>query len=319
MAVFKRVSAALGFSLAACLAAGGAQAQTKVNIGISGWTGFAPLVLAKEAGIFAKNGLDVTIKKIPQKDRHLAIASGDVQCAATTVETWLVWDAAGVKTKQIFQLDKSYGADGMVVRKDIASIKDLKGKTVAASAPGTSPYFALAWMLKENGLSVKDVKVVNMEPGPAAQAFIAGQNDAALTYEPYLSTVREKPDAGKIIATTLDYPMVMDTFGCTPAFLADEKAAAALTKSYFDALAMIKADQAKAYEIMGADVKQTGEQFGKSAGYLRWSDAEGNKAFFSGEWQAFNAKAADVLLEVGLIKTKPDFASLIETKFVAGK
>ena len=319
MCIRDSVSAALGFSLAACLAAGGAQAQTKVNIGISGWTGFAPLVLAKEAGIFAKNGLDVTIKKIPQKDRHLAIASGDVQCAATTVETWLVWDAAGVKTKQIFQLDKSYGADGMVVRKDIASIKDLKGKTVAASAPGTSPYFALAWMLKENGLSVKDVKVVNMEPGPAAQAFIAGQNDAALTYEPYLSTVREKPDAGKIIATTLDYPMVMDTFGCTPAFLTDEKAAAALTKSYFDALAMIKADQAKAYEIMGADVKQTGEQFGKSAGYLRWSDAEGNKAFFSGEWQAFNAKAADVLLEVGLIKTKPDFASLIETKFVAGK
>ncbi|WP_293797359.1 ABC transporter substrate-binding protein [uncultured Bosea sp.] len=319
MAVFKRAGAAVGFGLAALLAAGGAQAQTKVNIGISGWTGFAPLVLAKEAGIFAKNGLDVTIKKIPQKDRHLAIASGDVQCAATTVETWLVWDAAGIKTKQIFQLDKSYGADGMVVRKDIASIKDLKGKTVAASAPGTSPYFALAWMLKENGLSVKDVKVVNMEPGPAAQAFIAGQNDAALTYEPYLSTVREKPDAGKIIATTLDYPMVMDTFGCTPAFLVDEKAAAALTKSYFDALAMIKAEQAKSYEIMGADVKQTGEQFGKSAAYLRWSDAEGNKTFFSGEWQAFNAKAADVLLEVGLIKTKPDFASLIDTRFVAGK
>ena len=53
--------------------------------------------------------------------------------------------------------------------------------------------------------------------------------------------------------------------------------------------------------------------------YLRWSDAEGNKTFFSGEWQAFNAKAADVLLEVGLIKTKPDFASLIDTRFVAGK
>ena len=317
MAVFKRAGAAVGFGLAALFAAGGAQAQTKVNIGISGWTGFAPLVLAKEAGIFAKNGLDVTIKKIPQKDRHLAIASGE--CAATTVETWIVWDAAGIKTKQIFQLDKSYGADGMAVRKDVAAIKDLKGKTVAASAPGTSPYFALAWMLKENGLSVKDVKVVNMEPGPAAQAFIAGQNDAAMTYEPYLSSVRDKPDAGKIIATTLDYPMVMDTFGCTPAFLVNDKAAAALTQSYYEALDMIKKNQAKAYEIMGADVKQTGEQFGKSAGYLRWSDAEGNKKFFSGDWQAFSAKAADLLLEIGLIKAKPDLATLVDTKFVAGK
>src|SRR5438477_7966432 len=243
--------------------------DTPVAIAISGWTGFAPLTLAKEAGLFKAHGLDVSIKKIPQKDRHLAIASGDVQCAATTVETWIVWNANGVATTQIFQLDKSYGADGMVVRNNIASIKDVKGKTVAASAPGTAPYFTLAWFLKKNGLGVKDVTIVNMEPGPAAQAFIAGQNDAAMTYEPYLSAVRTKPEAGKIIATTLDYPMIMDTFGCTPKFISENEAAVkALTKSYFEALAMIKADQAKAYEIMGADVKQTGEQFGNSAKYL---------------------------------------------------
>ena len=118
--------------------------EAKVAVGISGWTGFAPLTLAKEAGIFKKNGLDVSIKKIPQKDRHLAIASGDIQCAATTVETWIVWNAAGVATTQIFQLDKSYGADGMVVKPGISKISDLKGKTVAADAPGTAPYFGLA-------------------------------------------------------------------------------------------------------------------------------------------------------------------------------
>src|SRR5205823_6021841 len=207
---------ALSFVAAACVTA---QAEdTKVAIGISGWTGFAPLTLAKEAGIFKKNGLDVTLRKIPQKDRHLAIASGDVQCAATTVETWVVWNANGVATTQIFQLDKSYGADGLVVRNSIQKIADLKGKTVAASAPGTAPYFTLAWFLKKNGLSVKDVKVVTLEPQAAANAFVssAGDLDAAMTYEPYLSAVRAKPEAGKIIATTLDYPMVMDTFGCTP-------------------------------------------------------------------------------------------------------
>src|SRR6187551_3052352 len=259
-----------------------ASSQTKVAIGYSGWTGFAPLTLAKEAGIFKKHGLDVDMKKIPQKDRHLAIASGDVQCAATTVETWVVWNANGVATKQIFQMDKSYGADGMVVRSNIAKIADLKGKTVAASAPGTAPYFTLAWFLKKNGLSVKDVTVVNLEPGPAAQAFVAGQNDAAMTYEPYLSTVRSAPQAGKIIATTLDYPMIMDTFGCTPKFLAENpKAAKALAESYFEALEMIKTEQARAYEIMGADVKQSGEAFGKSAAYLRWQDKQANQKFFT--------------------------------------
>jgi NitT/TauT family transport system substrate-binding protein len=303
---------------AAALVTTPAAAQgTKVAIGISGWTGFAPLTLAKEAGIFARNGVDATIKKIPQASRHLAIASGDIQCAATTVETWIVWNASGVATTELFQLDKSYGADGMVVRNNIGSIKDVKGKTVAASAPGTAPYFTLAWFLKKNGLTVKDVTVVNMEPGPAAQAFLAGQNDAAMTYEPYLSAVRDKPESGKIIATTLDYPMVMDTFGCTPKFIAENEAAVkGLVKSYFDALDMIKADPAKAYQIMGADVRQTAEQFGNSAKYLRWQDKAANKAFFASEFQSFNREAADLLLELGIIKTVPDLGKIVDTRFL---
>ncbi|MGZ5156529.1 MAG: ABC transporter substrate-binding protein, partial [Caldimonas sp.] len=71
----------IAVAIAATCAAAHAE-DTKVAIAISGWTGFAPLTLAKEAGLFKKHGLDVTVKKIPQKDRHLAIASGDVQCAA---------------------------------------------------------------------------------------------------------------------------------------------------------------------------------------------------------------------------------------------
>jgi NitT/TauT family transport system substrate-binding protein len=307
-------------ALAAAVIAVSAQAQdTKVTVAISGWTGFAPLTLAKEAGIFKKHGLDVTIKKIPQKDRHLAIASGDVQCAATTVETWIAWNAAGVATTQIFQLDKSYGADGMVVKPTIASIKDLKGKTMAADAPGTATYFTLAWMLKKNGLSMKDVKVVNLSPQAAANAMIAGNTDidGGMTYEPFLSAVRAKPEAGKILATTLDYPMIMDTFGCTPKFLAENaKAAQGLTNGYFEALEMIKADPKKSFEIMGADVKQSAEAFEGSQKYLRWQDKAANQKFFAGEHAAFSKEAADLLLEAGIIRQIPDLTKLADTRFI---
>ncbi len=293
--------------------------DTKVAVGISGWTGFAPLTLAKEAGLFKKHGLDVSIKKIPQKDRHLAIASGDIQCAATTVETWVAWNAAGVATTQIFQLDRSYGADGMVVKAGINKISELKGKTVAASAPGTAPYFTLAWMLKKNGLTLKDVNIVNLEPQAAANAILAGTTgiDAAMTYEPYLSAVRAKPEAGKIIATTLDYPMVMDTFGCTPKFLAESpKAAQSLANAYFDALEMIKSEPKKSFEIMGADVKQSGEAFENSQKYLRWQDRAANQKFFAGEHAAFSKEAADLLLEAGIIKQIPDLTKLADTRFI---
>jgi NitT/TauT family transport system substrate-binding protein len=207
----------------------------------------------------------------------------------------------------------------MVVKSAISKISDLKGKTVAASAPGTAPYFTLAWMLRENGLSVKDVKVVNLEPQAAANAMIAGTEgvDAAMTYEPYLGAVRAKPEAGKIIATTLDYPMIMDTFGCTPKFLAENpKAAKALADAYFDALAMIKADPKKSFEIMGADVKQTGEQFEASQKYLRWQDREANQKFFASEHAAFSKKAAEILMEAGIIKTLPDMSKLADTRYL---
>jgi NitT/TauT family transport system substrate-binding protein len=314
----KKTLVSLAVTLAATLSVS-AFAQTSVNIGMSGWTGFAPLTLAKEAGLFKKNGLDVSLKKIPQKDRHLAIASGDLQCAATTVETWIGWNANGVPTVQIFQLDKSFGADGMVVKPGIAKITDLKGKTVAADAPGTATYFALAWMLKKNGMSIKDVKVVNLGPQAAANAIIAGNSDldAAMTYEPYLSAVRAKPEAGKILATTLDYPMIMDTFGCTPKFLAENpKAAQGLANAYFEALELIKADPKKSFEIMGADIKQSAEAFEGSQKYLRWQDRAANQTFFSGEHAAFSKEAAEVLMEAGIIKQLPDMTKLADTRFI---
>jgi NitT/TauT family transport system substrate-binding protein len=291
--------------------------ETKLALGMSGWTGFAPLSLADKAGIFKKHGLDVELKMIPQKDRHLAIASGAVQCAATTVETHVAWNANGVPITQIFQMDKSYGADGLAVRNGIASFADLKGKTIGVDAPGTSPYFGLAWMLRKNGMTLKDVKLATLSPQAAAQAFVAGQNDAAMTYEPYISTVRSNPEAGKILATTLDYPMVMDTVGCTPAFLKDNpKAAQALADSYFDALAMIKSDPAKSNEIMGAVVKQSGDDFAKSSAYLRWQDKDANRKFFAGELGAFSKEAAAVLLDIGVIRTTPNVDALYDASYI---
>jgi NitT/TauT family transport system substrate-binding protein len=156
-----------------------------------------------------------------------------------------------------------------------------------------------------------------MSPQAAAQAFVAGQNDAAMTYEPYISAIRDKPDSGKIIATTLDYPMVMDTFGCTPKFIKESpKAVQAMVDSYFEAVEMIRKDPKKSYEIMGADVKQSGDEFAKSAAYLRWQDKAANQKFFAGEIQAFSKDAATVLLEAGVIKSVPNLDSLVDTQFI---
>ncbi len=70
---------------------------------------------------------------------------------------------------------------------------------------------------------------------------------------------------------------------------------------------MIAKDQAKAYEIMGADVKQTGEQFGKSAASTcAGRTRRPNKQVLRRRaCQAFTKEAADLLLEIGIIKPDP--------------
>jgi len=99
----------------------------------------------------------------------------------------------------------------------------------------------------------------------------------------------------------------MDTVGCAPTWLkANAKAAQALTNSYFEALEMIKTDPAKANEIMGSAVKQSGEQFAKSSAYLRWQDKAANQKFFAGEITSFMKDAEKILLEAGVIRKAPE-------------
>ncbi|WP_341704781.1 ABC transporter substrate-binding protein [Ferrovibrio sp.] len=299
------------------LAAGSAAAQDKIVLGMSGWTGFAPLSLAAEAGLFKKHGVDVEIKFIPQKERHLTVAAGATQAVATTVDTFISYSAAGIPLTQVLLLDKSNGGDGLAVRSSINSVKELKGKTIAVDGAGTTPYFTLMAMLKRNGMGPKDVQFATLAPNPAAQAFVAGQFDAAVTYEPYLSSIRNAPNAGKILLTTLDVPVVVDMVAFQPDFIKkNPKIVQGVVNGFFDALEMIKKEPEKSYEIMGSKVKQTGEQFAGSAKFIAWQDKAANQAYFKGDLQKFMKEAAEIQLEAGVIKSVPNLDAMVDASFV---
>ena len=307
----------LAGAAALALVAGGAAAQQtpKLVLAMSGWTGFAPLTLAEKAGLFKKNGVDVEIKFIAQKDRLAALASGDVQAVATTVDTMIAWSTT-VPLTQVLVLDNSNGGDGIAARAPIADIKSLKGKTLAVDGPGTTPYFTLAYMLKKNGLSIKDVRTATLAAQPAAQAFVAGQYDGAVTYEPYLSQIRTMNDA-KIVATTVDYPCVIDTVAFQPDYIKKNPAVVkGVVAGFFDALEMLKSDPAKSHEIMGSAVKQTGEQFAGSAKFIRWIDKPTNQKQMAELLPEFMKMATEIQLENGVIKKQPNLTELLDPSWV---
>ncbi|HEX5611702.1 MAG TPA: ABC transporter substrate-binding protein [Burkholderiales bacterium] len=311
-----RKSFVVALTAAIALAAGSASAQEKVVLGMSGWTGFQPLKLAELAGIFKKNGVDIEIRFIPPVQRSAALAAGSLNAAATTVDQHIVWTSAGINTVQVALIDKSNGGDGLAVRNNINSVKELKGKTINVDGPGTVQHFMLSYILEKNGMTIQDVIRVTMGAQPAAQAFVAGQSDAALTYEPYLSTVRAKPDQGKIIVTSKDYPVVVDVLVFKKDFLdKNPKTVKATVDSFFEALDMIKREPAKAYEMMGSTVKQPGEAFAKSASFIAWQDRAANKAYYAKEHKPFVDFAVRVLKFNRVIQKEPKAAEMIDLRF----
>jgi len=293
-----------------------AQAQEKVVLGMSGWTGFQPLKLAELAGIFKKNGVDVETRFIPPVQRSAAIAAGALNAAATTVDQHIVWSSAGVDTLQVALIDKSNGGVGLSVRNNVNAVKELKGKSVNVDGPGTVQHFMLSYILEKNGMSIQDVVRVTLGAQPAAQAFVAGQGDAALTYEPYLSTIRAKPEAGKILVTSKEYPVVVDVLVFTRAFIEkNPKLVKATVDSFFEALDMIKKEPAKAYELMGSTVKQSGDAFSKSAAFITWQDRDMNKAYYAKEHAQFTDFAVRVLKFNRVIQKEPKAKDMVNLSF----
>ena len=96
----------------------------------------------------------------------------------------------------------------------------------------------------------------------------------------------------------------MDTFGCTPKYLAENGRAARAMTSYFQALEMIAKEPQKSYEIMGADVKQSGEQFATRPSTCAGRTAPRTRNS-SRRAAGFLKEAGQILLEIGIIKSMP--------------
>jgi NitT/TauT family transport system substrate-binding protein len=230
----------------------------------------------------------------------------------------ILW-ASAAPLVQVLVLDRSRGGDGIAVRPAINSWADLRGKTIAVDGAGTTPYFVLAYMMRENGMSIRDITAATLAPQPAAQAFVAGQFDGCSTYEPYLSQVRGMgADKGKILATTLDYACVVDTLAFQPAFIqANPEAVRRVVKSWWDALAMIAREPDRSNEIMGRRVNQTAAQFAASSQYIEWLDQAKNREYMASGLPQFMQKAHTVQREAGVVRQDVNLGALLNTSFVA--
>ncbi len=300
-------------------------AAEPIKLGMSTWLGYAPLYLAKEKGFFQKRGLDVEIVVIESPaDRRAAFAADKIQGFATTVDTHVMTAAAEnpIKLKQVLALDDSHGGDGIVSKKEIKTVKDLKGKTVAAQLGAGASYFWLNYVLAQNGMKLSDIKAIDMKAGDAGSAFVAGKVDAAVTWEPWLSRARETPFGHVLISSDKTPGIIVDSLAFKPDFIkkrgGDVKN---IVAGWFEAVKFAADNPKEADAIMAKFTGQKPEEFTKEKTGVRFYGEKENKDYFGtaknpGLLYKVTQRAADVWYELRFIKTKPKAGDLIDGSFL---
>lgn len=175
------------------------------------WIGFAGVLLAQEKGYFKEAGLDVQLKQFPgPADGVPSLIAGQIDAVLTTADTPILLSKSGTDNplQNVMVIDTSNGADGLIAQKGIASMADLKGKTIGATK-GQVNEFLLLKALQSAGMSEKDVAITNMDPEAAGAAVLAGKIPAAVTWEPWLS--KAGASGGKVIFSSAQTPnLILD-------------------------------------------------------------------------------------------------------------
>lgn len=162
--------------------------------------------LAKQKGIFEKNGLDVKIVEFRSGgDAINAAQGGDVEIFMSIVGTAMVAIERGFDFRAIFQNEvggtkgPDSGSIQVLANSDIKSISDLGGKKVAVPAIAAQNTIAAREVMKNAGVDLKTVQFVELPFPTHAAALRAKQVDAVITVDPF-TTELIRSNVGRVLS-----------------------------------------------------------------------------------------------------------------------
>jgi NitT/TauT family transport system substrate-binding protein len=300
----------------------GGDARAKITLGFSAWPGWFPWQVAADQGLFAKNGVNVEVKYFENYTDSLnALSTGNIDANSQTLNDTVSSVAGGAKQTIVLVNDNSTGNDQIIAREGIASVADLKGKTVAAEE-GTVDHYLLLLALQKAGLGPSDIKFTPLATDAAAAAFVAGRVDAVGVFAPFTTTALERKGS-RAIATSEDFPgAIPDHLVVDPSLVKDRPDdVQALVKTWFETVDWIRANREQAVAIMAERAGVSAADYATyDAGTTIFTLQENLEAFTPGTTDAhldYQArKISDFLLQTKLIDTKPDLEGLLDDQFV---
>lgn len=217
MRIGRLISCGVALVLAAALHATAAFAGTKLSVAYVPAIDFLPAYVAKEQGLFEKNGLDVTLKPILLASNiPSAMTAGDVQIGLGTGPNMMMANEGGLDLVAVYGLTRDTKQNPIVslITRKSAGIKtaaDLVGKKVAV--PGLNSVvhiFAMAWVAK-SGVDPNKVTFIELPMPQLGSVLKGGLVDAIAVIEPFRSGILQDSDSHLVanIANDLRDNMMM--------------------------------------------------------------------------------------------------------------
>lgn len=285
----------------------------EIKVAWSVWTGWMPFKLIEDQGFLKKRaeslGVDVRLVEFKgYMDSVQAFAAGKVDaCAMTSMEA-LQPASSGIPTTAVIVNDISHGGDGLLLRNGM-EIADIKGQKVLLEQFSVSHYL-LNRALEINGLSEKDVRVVNIPGDDAGKAFLTDDSvKAVATWNPHLFLASES-GKGKVVFSSQDIPNeIIDLLVFNSKVINENRLAVeAVVLAWFDAMAMIenKSTRPQAVRIMAEGAGASVEEFEKMLGGTRlFTNPEMTSKFFnSNKLQSTMSRIRNFSYGNGLITDK---------------
>ncbi len=163
--------------------------EPTLRIGTGVWPGYEPLYLARQLGYLDSNRIRL-IEYTSTSQVLKAYRNELIDAAAVTLDEAISLQAAGEDVRVVLVMDVSNGADALVARADIQRLEDLEGRRIGVEHSALGAYL-ISRIIEKAQLDKNHLQIVPLEVNRHQRAFLDGQVDAVVTFEPTLSRLLE--------------------------------------------------------------------------------------------------------------------------------
>jgi NitT/TauT family transport system substrate-binding protein len=298
----------LAGSLAGCMR----PTEAPLRIGTNVWIGSEPLYLARELGHLDSKA--VQLVEYPSASEVLrAFRNQAIDGMVITLDELFPLATDGLDPRIILVVDVSHGADVVVGRQGMESMRDLKGKRVAVESGALGAY-VLSRALALNGMLAADVEIVHLESNEQPNAFKKGRVDGAVTFDPYRSQLLAA-GATTLFDSTRIPGEIVDLVAVRANVLQEQKKAVQmLLAGWFKAIDYLERNPQDAARRMGVRQQTSGEQFLQSMRGLHIPSREENLRMIGGaapELVMSGGRLMDLMLDARLLRAGVSIGELL--------